>query len=180
MLPPAPSIRRVLDLGCGTGRFTEMLGDSYHATVVGIDPSLRMLAQRAPPADGTPHFIAAHAEGLPLGAGSVDLVFPRGLLLRRSVQRLDPSIRSGIRGGHGLRLRLLRSRRPARRRGRRALRSFSRGGSRPRDPLRGHLREGGRARASPSERPSAVPNLPCRRHLSRAVEIRVDTKNALL
>ena len=38
-----------------------MLGDSYHATVVGIDPSLRMLAQRAPPADGTAHFIAAHA-----------------------------------------------------------------------------------------------------------------------
>ena len=75
MLPPAPSIRRVLDLGCGTGRFTEMLGDSYHATVVGIDPSLRMLAQRAPPADGTAHFIAAHAEELPLGAGSVDLVF---------------------------------------------------------------------------------------------------------
>jgi SAM-dependent methyltransferase len=52
-----------------------MLGDSYHATVVGIDPSLRMLAQRAPPADGTAHFIAAHAEELPLGAGSVDLVF---------------------------------------------------------------------------------------------------------
>jgi trans-aconitate methyltransferase len=50
MLPPALSIRRVLDLGCGTGRFTEILGDSDHATVVGIDPSLQMLAQRAPPA----------------------------------------------------------------------------------------------------------------------------------
>jgi SAM-dependent methyltransferase len=43
--------------------------------VVGIDPSLQMLAQRAPPADGTAHFIAAHAEEVPLGAGSVDLVF---------------------------------------------------------------------------------------------------------
>jgi SAM-dependent methyltransferase len=74
MLPPAPSIRRVLDLGCGTGRFTEMLGDSYHATV-GIDPSLRMLAQRAPSADSSAHFVAAHAESLPLGAGSMDLVF---------------------------------------------------------------------------------------------------------
>ena len=75
MLCPAPSIRRVLDLGCGTGRFTEMLGDSYRATVIGIDPSLRMLAQRAPSADGAAHFIAAHAESLPLGAGSMDLVF---------------------------------------------------------------------------------------------------------
>jgi ubiquinone/menaquinone biosynthesis C-methylase UbiE len=73
MLLPAPSICRALDLGRGTGRFTKMLGDSYHATVVGIDPS--MLAQRAPPADGTAHFIVAHAEELPLRAGSVDLVF---------------------------------------------------------------------------------------------------------
>ena len=75
MLPPAPSIRRVLDLGCGTGRFTEMLGDSYRASVVGIDPSLRMLAQRVPSADSSAHFIAAHAESLPVGAGSMDLVF---------------------------------------------------------------------------------------------------------
>lgn len=75
MLPPAPSIRRVLDLGCGTGRFAQMLGDSYHATVVGIDPSLRMLAQRTRSTDGAAHFIAAHAESLPLGAGRMDLVF---------------------------------------------------------------------------------------------------------
>jgi ubiquinone/menaquinone biosynthesis C-methylase UbiE len=75
MLPPAPSIRRVLDLGCGTGRFTEMLGDSYHATVVGIDPSLRMHAQRAPSGHPAAHFIAAHAERLPVGAGGMDLVF---------------------------------------------------------------------------------------------------------
>jgi len=75
LLPPAPSIRRVLDLGCGTGRFAEMLGDSYHATVVAIDPSLRMLAQRTRSTDRTAHFIAAHAESLPLGAGGIDLVF---------------------------------------------------------------------------------------------------------
>jgi SAM-dependent methyltransferase len=43
--------------------------------VVGIDPSLRMLAQRVPSADSSAHFIAAHAESLPVGAGSMDLVF---------------------------------------------------------------------------------------------------------
>jgi len=75
MLPPAPSIRRVLDLGCGTARFTEMLNDIYRAAVVGVDPSLRMLAKRAPSTDGAAQFIAAHAESLPLGAGSMDLVF---------------------------------------------------------------------------------------------------------
>jgi SAM-dependent methyltransferase len=75
MLPPAPSIRRVLDLGCGTARFTEMLADIYRAAVVGVDPSLRMLAKRAPSTDGAAQFMAAHAESLPLGAGSMDLVF---------------------------------------------------------------------------------------------------------
>jgi ubiquinone/menaquinone biosynthesis C-methylase UbiE len=75
MLPPAPSICRVLDLGCGTARFTEMLNDIYAAPVVGVDPSLRMLAKRAPSTNRAVQFIAAHAEDLPLGAGSMDLVF---------------------------------------------------------------------------------------------------------
>jgi len=48
MLPPAPAIRRVLDLGCGTGRFTGLLADLYGTAVIGVEPSHGMLAGREP------------------------------------------------------------------------------------------------------------------------------------
>ena len=75
MLPPGPEIRRVVDLGCGTGRFTGLLADVYGTSVVGVEPSSRMLAGREPlaPARGT--FLAATAEALPLATGAIDLVF---------------------------------------------------------------------------------------------------------
>ncbi|MBI1845625.1 MAG: class I SAM-dependent methyltransferase [Candidatus Rokubacteria bacterium] len=75
LLPPGPSIRRVLDLGCGTARFSALLREIYGVPVVGVDPSLRMLAQRGPSVDGLARFVAAHAEALPLDSASVDLVF---------------------------------------------------------------------------------------------------------
>jgi ubiquinone/menaquinone biosynthesis C-methylase UbiE len=33
----------VLDLGCGTGRFSEALAAQFDAHVIGLDPSLKML-----------------------------------------------------------------------------------------------------------------------------------------
>ena len=33
----------ILDLGCGTGRFTEPLAEHFAARVIGIDPSKKML-----------------------------------------------------------------------------------------------------------------------------------------
>lgn len=35
----------VIDLGCGTGRFSELLAGHFGVQVIGIDPSLKMLDQ---------------------------------------------------------------------------------------------------------------------------------------
>ena len=69
-------IKTVLDLGCGTGRFSEALAARFGADVIGVDPSQRMLAQ----AERKKHnrrvrYVLAHAEALPLKDCSVDLVF---------------------------------------------------------------------------------------------------------
>src|ERR1044071_8818458 len=39
------SVRTVLDLGCGTGRFSEGIAEHFNAAVIGIDPSRKMLAE---------------------------------------------------------------------------------------------------------------------------------------
>src|SRR5258707_14722779 len=39
------TIKTILDLGCGTGRFTEALRARFDADVIGIDPSKKMLEQ---------------------------------------------------------------------------------------------------------------------------------------
>ena len=39
------SISMILDLGCGTGRFSEGLATRFRARVVGVDPSEKMLDQ---------------------------------------------------------------------------------------------------------------------------------------
>ena len=37
------SVTRILDLGCGTGRFSEALAARFDAEVIGLDPSQKML-----------------------------------------------------------------------------------------------------------------------------------------
>jgi ubiquinone/menaquinone biosynthesis C-methylase UbiE len=37
---PAQEIRKILDLGCGTGRFTATLGKAFECFVVGVEPSI--------------------------------------------------------------------------------------------------------------------------------------------
>jgi SAM-dependent methyltransferase len=72
-LAPPDGVRRALDLGCGIGRFSGMLAAALGAGVVGVEPSLRMLAERDP---GSPaRFVAGAAEAVPLRAGCVDLAF---------------------------------------------------------------------------------------------------------
>ena len=70
------SITRILDLGCGTGRFSEGLAAHFNAEVIGLDPSAKMLARaRAKQRDGRVHYQRGRAEAIPLRSRSVDLVF---------------------------------------------------------------------------------------------------------
>jgi ubiquinone/menaquinone biosynthesis C-methylase UbiE len=72
--PSAPA--SIVDLGCGTGRFTQPLAQRFDAKVLGIDASERMLAvARAKHDDGRVEFRQASAEKLPLADGSIDMVF---------------------------------------------------------------------------------------------------------
>lgn len=70
------AISLVVDLGCGTGRFSEMLAAELGARVIGLDPSEKMIdqAQREPPTSLIV-FGRASAHQLPLPDGRVDLVF---------------------------------------------------------------------------------------------------------
>ena len=70
------SISRVIDLGCGTGRFSELLATHFSAQVIGIDPSLKMLDQaRRKPAIGNVVYCQGLAEAVPFREGCADLVF---------------------------------------------------------------------------------------------------------
>jgi putative ABC transport system permease protein len=66
----------VLDLGCGTGRFSDALATRFAATVFGVDPSQRMLAQaRGKPTQGDVRYVCGAGEALPLPDQTVDLIF---------------------------------------------------------------------------------------------------------
>lgn len=69
-------LTRILDVGCGTGRFARLLLEIFPATVCGIDPSgdmLRPSIRASEPGGLRP--IQAIAERLPLRAQSAGLVF---------------------------------------------------------------------------------------------------------
>jgi len=69
-------VTRILDLGCGTGRFTEALAAHFDAAVVGVDPSTKMLDQaRKKLRDPRVQYQPGSGEAVPLADGSVDLVF---------------------------------------------------------------------------------------------------------
>ncbi len=65
--------RRVVDVGCGTGRLTTRLRAELGATVVGLDYSWGMVAQAARHSRGTP-LVQANAMSLPIASGSVDAI----------------------------------------------------------------------------------------------------------
>jgi ubiquinone/menaquinone biosynthesis C-methylase UbiE len=72
----AGSISTILDLGCGTGRFSEALANRFGARVVGVDPSEKMLeqARRKRRGNGV-HYERGTAEAIPLVDGAVDMIF---------------------------------------------------------------------------------------------------------
>jgi ubiquinone/menaquinone biosynthesis C-methylase UbiE len=66
--------RRVLDLGCGTGRFAAALAERDGCTVVGVDPSPAMLAMARARTDAVT-WLDGRAESLPLADGAVERAF---------------------------------------------------------------------------------------------------------
>jgi ubiquinone/menaquinone biosynthesis C-methylase UbiE len=68
--------KTILDLGCGTGRFSEALRAHFDAEVFGIDPSKKMLEQaRSKPHDARIRYEVGRGESIPLPDNSVDLIF---------------------------------------------------------------------------------------------------------
>jgi ubiquinone/menaquinone biosynthesis C-methylase UbiE len=70
------SITRILDLGCGTGRFSEALAVRFNADVIALDPSVKMLQlARGKQRDERVHYQHGRAEAIPLPSEWIDLVF---------------------------------------------------------------------------------------------------------
>jgi ubiquinone/menaquinone biosynthesis C-methylase UbiE len=68
-------IEAILDLGCGTGRYSGALAEHFGARVTAIDPSEKMLAESRRKHAPNVTCLQGHGEHLPLGDGSVDMVF---------------------------------------------------------------------------------------------------------
>jgi len=70
------NVADIVDLGCGTGRFSQTLAELFDANIVGVDPSHKMLNQaRNKSNSGRISFVIASAEAIPLGDGVADMVF---------------------------------------------------------------------------------------------------------
>lgn len=70
------SLNTILDLGCGTGRFSKSLAAHFDAEVVGIDASKKMLDQaRRKLHDHRVRYQIGCGEEIPLPNDSVDLIF---------------------------------------------------------------------------------------------------------
>lgn len=68
-------VARILDLGCGTGRYSAALADRFGATVEAIDPSEKMLEQALRKSHPRVRYRKASGEALPLEDACTDLVF---------------------------------------------------------------------------------------------------------
>jgi ubiquinone/menaquinone biosynthesis C-methylase UbiE len=69
------AVSEILDIGCGTGRYSTALAAHFDAHVIAIDPSEKMLAQARKKATERVRYERASAESLPLPDASVDMVF---------------------------------------------------------------------------------------------------------
>lgn len=65
-------VRRILDLGSGTGRFSAALAGSFAADVVGVEPSAGMREQAAKKRARGVRIVAGAAEAIPLDGGTCD------------------------------------------------------------------------------------------------------------
>ena len=72
---PKHAITKVLDLGCGTGRFTTGLGKTFDCPVIGVEPSSAMLGIAMSQDASNVEWKQGEAEKIPLQDEVVDLVF---------------------------------------------------------------------------------------------------------
>jgi ubiquinone/menaquinone biosynthesis C-methylase UbiE len=82
----------LIDLGCGTGRFTIPLAEQLGVSIIGVDPSQKMLREAARNTRST--HIAYHegsAESMPLGANVAALIFMSNAL--HHVKSLEKALR---------------------------------------------------------------------------------------
>jgi ubiquinone/menaquinone biosynthesis C-methylase UbiE len=91
----------IVDLGCGTGRFTQALADRFGARLSAIDPSQKMLDQaRKRTTSDRVTFLQAPGEALPLADGSTDVVFMSMVLHHfADVEAVVAQCRRVLRGG---------------------------------------------------------------------------------
>jgi malonyl-CoA O-methyltransferase len=82
--------RSVLDVGCGTGRVTQMALDGRAAHVAGVDPSLRMLEEARSRCGPSPPLIQGDVYALPFEASAFDVV--TCALVLGHVERLDAAL----------------------------------------------------------------------------------------
>jgi SAM-dependent methyltransferase len=72
---PADHIDDILDLGCGTGRYSAALAAHFNARVVAVDPSDKMLSEARKKASEGVRLVRGSGEAVPLESATVDLVF---------------------------------------------------------------------------------------------------------
>src|SRR6266849_5748003 len=74
-LVPKDTVSKILDIGCGTGRYSTALAAHFDACVIAVDPSEKMLAEARKKVAERVRYERASAESLPLPDASVDMVF---------------------------------------------------------------------------------------------------------
>ncbi len=103
---------RVLDLGCGDGKYSIELARRFGFSVLGVDPYPRTSQVELEPAiEKLVSFEAGRAEHLPVPDGSIDLIWCRDVLVHmQDVGRVFADCRRVLRpGGHMLILHSLES-----------------------------------------------------------------------
>jgi SAM-dependent methyltransferase len=72
---PPGKLSRILDLGCGTGRYSGALANHFDAQVIAIDRSAKMLAEARKKSPPGVRYARGSGESIPLCDASVDMVF---------------------------------------------------------------------------------------------------------